>query len=400
MKKSFTLLFLLTLCLTAFSQGVWDARTSLPAAARQSSFAFEVGGFGFIGTGNYAPGPVYLADLWRYNPANDSWVQKASFPANVTRAVAVTINGIAYAGTGHMLNGIGNVNTWYSYDPATDQWTQKASFPGTPRQDAFAVAVNGKAYVGGGVFSTNPNVFQDLWEYNPVTDTWTQKGNLPSPRAFTTEFVINNKAYMVGGTTAPGSQTSDVHEYDPATDSWTQKAPFPIAANEMVSFALNGKGYVGLGSISGALQTQWYEFDPAANQWQSIASFPGLVRQQSIAFQAGNNGFVFAGRGANSNYLNDLWRFTPGTSTGTTETANMTFTQVYPNPANDFVKIESGAFIEKISLYDLQGRLIKSVDGIDQQEYQLELSDIENGVYMVQMKSGTNMSQVRIVIQK
>ncbi len=390
---------LFCLCsLIASAQGIWDAKTSLPSSARQSAFAFEIGGFGFVGTGNYAPGPVYLSDLWRYNPANDSWVQKASFPLNVARSVAVVINGIAYAGTG--FNSSGNFNTWYSYDPVADLWTQKANFPGTARQDAFAVAVNGKAYVGGGVFSTNPNVFQDLWEYNPATDSWTQKGSLPSPRAFATEFVINNKAYLVGGTVAPGSWTNEVHEYNPVTDTWTAKAPLPVIANELVSFAINGKGYVGLGSSAGTLLSQWYEYNPVTDQWQSVASFPGAVRTQSIAFAAGNSGYVFAGRGSSQNYLNDLWRFTPDTATGINDPliGNSLFS-IFPNPSAGTITIRCDESPADISVFDTKGRLVFQQNSGLQPINQLMLHHLENGLYTVTVtgKTAIRTSVISIV---
>lgn len=389
---------LLVCSIAASAQGVWDAKSSLPSSARQSSFSFEIGGFGYIGTGNYAPGPVYLSDLWRYNPTNDSWVQKASFPLNVSRSVAVVINGIAYAGTG--FNSSGNVNGWYSYDPATDQWTQRANFPGTARQDAFAVAVNGKAYVGGGVFSTNPNVFQDLWEYNPATDSWSQKGNLPSPRAFTTEFVINNKAYMIGGTLAPGSPTNEVHEYNPLTDTWTAKAPFPVSANELVSFAVNGKGYVGLGSISGALQSQWYEYNPVTDQWVNIAAFPGPVRTQSIAFATGNSGYVFAGRGNSQNYLNDLWRLTPDTTTGVQDHANeMLMFSVYPNPSSGYFSIRFSETPVDIAVHDMSGRLIHRQQSVTGTNADVSLENLSAGLYRITVtgKSTSGSSVISIM---
>ena len=381
---------------TVHSQGTWDPRASIPAAGRQSAFAFEVGGFGYIGTGNYAPGPVYLSDMWSYNPSANAWIQKASYPVVVSRAVATVVNGIAYVGTGYV-NGT-NVNSWYSYDPVADQWTPKASFPGTARQDAIAVSLNGKVYVGGGVFSTNPNVFQDFWEYNPTTNTWVQKGNLPSPRAFATEFVINNKAYMVGGTLGPGSFTNQVHEYDPASDTWTPKAPFPITANELTSFAINGKGYVGLGSSGGIQQTQWYEYDPVLDQWQQVASFAATSRVQTTGFSIGNAGYVATGRDPGGNYLNDFWRFTPPNPTGIQEAHESTI-KIVPNPATDLIRIQSDIVYNEIRLFDLQGRMLLMRQGAFESETVIDVSDITSGTYFLLISGSTGSHTLKVVLE-
>src|SRR5436190_22202994 len=52
-------------------------------------------------------------------------------------AVSFTIGTKGYVGTGHS----GTGKDFWEYDPATDTWTQKADFGGTGRSDAVAFTI-------------------------------------------------------------------------------------------------------------------------------------------------------------------------------------------------------------------------------------------------------------------
>ncbi len=60
------------------------------------------------------------------------WFQKASFGGvGRHRSVGIAIGNKGYIGTGHV-NGTGvdiSYKDWWQYDPASDSWTQKADFP-------------------------------------------------------------------------------------------------------------------------------------------------------------------------------------------------------------------------------------------------------------------------------
>jgi len=57
----------------------------LPAPERRNALAFSIGDFGYVGTGidsveAQAPGSTIYRDFWQYNPASNSWIQKADYP--------------------------------------------------------------------------------------------------------------------------------------------------------------------------------------------------------------------------------------------------------------------------------------------------------------------------------
>src|SRR5690606_23222705 len=81
-----------------------------------------------------------------------------------------------YLGTGNDANG--NKTDFWEYDPATDTWTQKAVVPGYGRDEAAGFTIGNNGYIGGGYA---PKTF---YEYNPATNSWTQKANIPGSYAY------------------------------------------------------------------------------------------------------------------------------------------------------------------------------------------------------------------------
>ena len=89
---------------------------------------------------------------------------------------------------------------FWEYDPAANSWTQKADFgnPGDYREFAVGFSIGSKGYIGTGyVFGSDP---MDFWEYDPATDTWTQKADFGGgPREFAVGFSIGSKGYIGTG---------------------------------------------------------------------------------------------------------------------------------------------------------------------------------------------------------
>jgi len=70
--------------------------------------------------------------------------------------------------------------------------------------------------------------------------------------------------------------------------------------------------------------------------------------------------------------------------------------KIYPNPAKDFFQIESTVEMESISVYDVQGKEIKTFSGL-QESY--SVSDLSSGLYFlkIQLKSGENFTKKLLV---
>ena len=63
-------------------------------------------------------------------------------------AVGFSIGSKGYIGTGLPISGF--VKDFWEYDPATNTWTQKADFGGTARHSAVGFSIGSKGYIGTG----------------------------------------------------------------------------------------------------------------------------------------------------------------------------------------------------------------------------------------------------------
>jgi hypothetical protein len=74
--------------------------------------------------------------------------------------------------------------------------------------------------------------------------------------------------------------------------------------------------------------------------------------------------------------------------------------KVFPNPANESVNIQinQAHFMNTITLYDLSGRALHRIEGIQENYYQLQLgASISAGMYILKIE-GENFSEVRRLV--
>lgn len=372
-----SLLLLLTTDLLAQNQYVWTQRATIPAVGRHRASGCAVHNRGYIGLGhiNNMTGEVIYDDWWEYDPATDSWTQRASFPMGPRyHAVAFGLGNYAYAGTGSGM--MGDSDDMWRYDPATNTWTQMAPVPGGARSGAVAFVINGKGYVCNGDFQT------DLEEYNPTTNTWTTKAACPSGGYSTVAAVVNNKAYVGIG------QATTWAEYNPATDTWTTKAPLPaIARFGSGCFALHGWVYV----ISGSDWTQEFSdswaYNPLTNQWVQIDDFPGQGRHYFVCYTMGN--MAYGGTGTSGTNYSDFWQF--GTLSGVEEnSATETAATVYPNPIQTTatLALKSGRFEHAdLIITDAQGREVKHIADCSGEQLTIDREGLAAGTYFYALRS-------------
>ena len=68
-----------------------------------------------------------------------------------------------------------------------------------------------------------------------------------------------------------------------------------------------------------------------------------------------------------------------------------------PNPANDFVVLRSAsAPINSIVVHNLLGQEVLSLNGFDQQEFNLDISHLNSGVYMITIN---NLQTLKLVAE-
>jgi len=73
--------------------------------------------------------------------------------------------------------------------------------------------------------------------------------------------------------------------------------------------------------------------------------------------------------------------------------------RMYPNPTRDMVNIEFDAMVGDaiIRVYDIRGRLVKSLENNQSQEVQFSTINMEQGVYIVEIVTENGLSQSRLI---
>ncbi len=180
---------------------IWTLRANFAPGIRRGATAFTIGAKGYVACGQNG---VYVgtlqSDLWEYDPAANSWTQRANFTGGPRfNPLSFGLGGYGYLGTGY--NGTTSVSDMWRFDPSVNTWTQVASFPGVGRTQAIGMAIGSTAYVGAG-YGNASNYLSDFWEYDPndFFTPWKQRDNVGGPpRSLSATFVIGNKGYVASG---------------------------------------------------------------------------------------------------------------------------------------------------------------------------------------------------------
>jgi N-acetylneuraminic acid mutarotase len=181
------------------------------------------------------------------------------------------------------------------------------------RSGASTFILDNKAYVVGGRLGLTDRT--EMWCYDPITDSWATKAPIPVARRLAASFEIDGKGYVACGLTGSSTKLNDLWQYDPDQDTWFQKAAFPGGARYgTYYFALNGFGYLGTGntgSSDGPMLSDAWKYDPVANTWSASIAIPDLARFGTSSFTVNGKGYVFGGKESDLDFSPNLWSFDP-----------------------------------------------------------------------------------------
>ena len=357
---------------------MWTQRADFGAVGRHRATGLSIGNKGYMGLGHYNGTGVetYLADWWEYDPASNSWTQKADYIGNNGNG-ELGAHGISSGLVGYV--GLGEIDDFsmYKFDPATNSWSQVSSAPpGNTFQDTGSFTIGHKSYFTK-LSSTN------FYVYNADIDTWSQLGPLPFVTFYSAAgFSIDGKGYFkISNSTFAVNQ---FWEYNPTSDTWTEKAVFPgkarLASN---SFVQNGKGFIvcgyGVGAYSDLTKEVW-SYNPVLNVWDSLPEFQGTSRRYSTGFSIGEHCYI--GTGTNGTNFSDFWEFDEVADIH--EKDEFSFS-VFPNPATDKFSIQSTKTNEfNVSIFSTSGKLIKKVE-TNNGKIDVMTNGILSGQYIIQI---------------
>ena len=395
---TFFAFFLLSGTLVAQTENYWTKKSDFTGLKRERAVAFTVGDKGYVGTG-VDTAEMVLNDFWEYEPLTDTWSQVADFPGVPRRnATAFSIGDKGYVGTG-MSDADANLGVtlsdFWEYDPATNSWTQKANYPSLAMYFGTGFAVGSRGYICCG--KRGPNWYTtELWEYNPQTDAWSSKAPFPGGvRYQLTSFVVNSSAY-VGLGTDQDMYRNDIWEYKPAQDLWTQKADLPGSERSAShGFGIGNYGFICMGANGGILDDLW-EYNPLNNTWASKAPYGGSSRKNGIAFTLYGKAYVGLGKGVSGKKMS-MHEYSPGGYVNLDEVASADI-KVFPNPASDNISIQvSSTEIEQFEIYTLQGTKMLETSFASS----ITVDQLSSGVYLLVGKdnSGQIIGKEKLVIR-
>ena len=405
-------IFIITSNISKAQNWIAKANIAQSATGRGAAQTFVLNNKLYVAGGYIGFSSGYTNDMQMYDPASNTWTGKAS-PSEPNRSsgIAFVINGKAYMGLGakNFLSfsppetPLTDLN---EYNETSNSWSSKASFPDSGRTASASFVLNNKAYIVGGERGVSGLKTSEVWEYNPSTNAWTKKNDFTGGGiAFASTFTIGSKSFLTGGILSDGTISNKTYEYNATADTWTQKANLPISNQGGIAFTIGNDAYYGLGSDknlggSGAVfPTTFYKYNSLSDTWTATThTWSAAGRLWSIAGVINNKAYVGAGyKFASGEFAyKDIFElaFAPNTINEMKIDNNSI---IYPNPAKNQFYVNAKGKEINITIYTSLGQIVKSQ--IIQEYQAIDISSFQTGNYFVTINSNhqTQYTQLKVV---
>ena len=249
-----------------------------------------------------------------------SWQPVA--PVNTGRSrtglTYATFNGRFYLAGGEAAGGDRNIPI-EEYNPATNTWTNRANLL-TGVSNSGATAIGQYIYVPGGFDGLTG--LATMQRYNIAANIWGTVAPMPAANYAHAVVALDNKVYVLGGSETGVDGTTNAI-YNVATNNWSSGAPLPVAVSYAAAVSDGTYIYVLGGTTTDLATVQRY--NPTTNTWALIPDM-GAGRGAAGAFFDGAN--VWAVSGGWASYLTSTeywdgtsWQAGPSVNVGARTTA-------------------------------------------------------------------------------
>lgn len=384
MKLQIVLLFL---CINHLLSQSWISGPSLPDSAegRHHPVTFSIGDFGYVGLGS-SPN-AYTDNFYQYNSITDTWKEIKKFPGGGRGfSIGDSYNGKGYLGFGLSEKGEYLADLW-EYDPNNDSWSRKTPCPCTARAHPAFIAMDGKIYVGLG--GSSGGDLNDFWEYDIATDKWSKMPNLPAnPRHHPFQFGISPYLYAGMGHGGPIIY-KDLYRYDPSIKKWKEMSPLPVQGRVAgTQFSYNGRGYVlsGQGETHDYMERgEFWEYEPATDSWKELPEHPGSSRWAPGSFVIGKKAYFTCGQDP-IKYYNDLMVF-DFNILNSNDLNKSDLSIVSYN--SDNIVLSSNSILKTIEIINSSGNSIEKVKNRNEDLYKIniEINHLPAGIYILKSDS-------------
>ena len=388
------------ICHQTSNAQAWIQLSDFPATERDDGISFVIGNTAYCGTG-FRTGFVTSGDMYALDLTNDSWSSSiSSLPSGMERQYATSFSNANY---GFVFGGIGSsgyFNDLWRYNSANNTWVAMNSIPSFARAGSCSFVLNDTAYIMGG---STPNVVAvaEFWAYSIQSDTWTYKGTLPfGGRWRASAVACNGKGYLIFGKDALSIVSNELFVFDPTTNLWTQISNFPNVGRVYSSMqTLNNDLliFAGLDSLSNSYNDLWH-YSIATTTWQQLQSLPALGRRGGMCFTSTNSLYYTTGIDQNNTRLKETWKVVNPTAINE-NTVDEKF-DIYPNPFTNSITLNFGKVnnINEITIVNTMGQTIQSMTIKNKiEKIDLILDDLVPGIYILQCSSNEKVFLRKII---
>jgi len=404
-----TLLSMAGLFLALAAQAQWTEKIGVSRRGAAQSFVLD--GKIYVSGGYVGFTDGYEANTKAYDPVANDWENaKSPSTANRSGGVGFSINGKGYIGLGQK-NFLSfspspeDLLDMNEYDAKTNSWTEKAAFPGKGRVGATVFVLNNVAYIVGGSLTENDKSTNQVWAYDPEADTWTQKADLPVKTAYASAFAQGTLGYVTGGLGDAGTSIKATYSYDPEMDTWTAAANLPKATVGGTAFSIGKYSYYCLGSDKDLGETgakfpkAVYRYDAETDAWTT----------SSLTWQNDGRLWPVSGVIDGKAYLGTGYKFDGGefpygdffeldiTLTSITSEQLKTIT-AFPNPANNQLHIQGLDSEGVLSVYSVEGKNL--LQTTYNENTTIDISALPVGLYTLSIETGTKKYTTSLCIAR
>lgn len=340
-----------------------------------------------------SPATAYTSDIFRYDPAANSWgttfsTGQISPQRFGTAALFTSASGVSLLGTLNGATATTPVPTLQSVRVSDGVLSLNYANP-LPGASAGVAAWNGLLYAYGGQLASGAYTDQ-LRVFNPATSAWTTLA--PMPEAKTTYgAAVNGKIYAVGGYNGV-LNSARVDAYDIASGQWQALGTLPTTVSNQ-AIAVQGEWLWLVGDFN--VQSYLAAYNTRTGQLRTFTSNLPPRRNAAAAFR-NNYLYVWGGNtaSANSSTLADMWRADVSTLLAASSSARVPELRVYPNPSEagqSTLALPPDA--HHLEVLDALGRLVAAATlPAGAADWPLDLGTQPAGLYLVRVHTSQGRS--------
>lgn len=206
-------------------------------------------------------------------------------------------------------------------------WINKENqMPAKGRAGATSFVIDGKAYLVGGRGHYKTEVYYlDTWEFNPKTYSWTQKDTVPAGKGrwYGVGFAIDSLGYYGTGLGKSGVYYKDFYKFNPSNPSGSQWSVTDSMPGQpiygMIGFSINGVGYAGTGDTKAmGYSNTFYEYHPErpdGEKWSIVPNINPTKRCLGSVFIIDDCAYIIGGH-TNGDLVRSFERFSPNSEKG------------------------------------------------------------------------------------